>query len=96
MFLYADIEWSSGSGAVAGINAGDGINHIIIPGSRTSSILNIEETSNVGVPGIWIFRVGEGTYVRMHVRMYVGALKCCECVHTDTVNACIHRCYIYT
>ena len=61
MFLYADIEWTSGGGAVAGINAGDGINHVTIPGSRTLSILNIEETSNVGVPGVWIFRVGEST-----------------------------------
>ena len=60
MFVYADIEWTSSAGALAGINAGDGVNHVTIPGSRTSSILNIEETSNVGVPGVWIFRVGGG------------------------------------
>ena len=46
---------------MAGINVGDGINHVTIPGSRTSSILNIGETSNVGEPGVWIFRVDRGT-----------------------------------
>ena len=51
---------SSSDGAVVGINVGDGINHVTIPGSRTSSILNIEVTSNVGVPGTWIFRVDRG------------------------------------
>ena len=63
--MYADIEWTSGAGALAGINAGDGVNHVTIPGSRTPSILNIEETSNIGVPGVWIFRVGGGIYIIM-------------------------------
>ena len=48
-------------GALAGVNAGDGVNHITLPGSLTSNILDIEETSNVGNPGVWIFGVGEGT-----------------------------------
>ena len=59
MFLYGDIQWG-GSRALAGINAGDRVNHITIPGSRTSRMLDIEETSNVGVAGMWIFRVGGG------------------------------------
>ena len=70
MFLYADIEWISNVGALAGINAGDGVNHVTIPGSRTSSILNIEETSNVGVPGVWIFRVGGGVYLTTYIATY--------------------------
>ena len=61
IFQYDDIQWTSSSGAaLAGINVGDGVNHVTIPGSRTSSILDIEETSNVGVPGVWIFRVDRG------------------------------------
>ena len=61
IFIYDDIQWtSSGDEAVAGINFGDGVGHITIPGSQTSSIINIAETSNVGIPGIWIFRVSEG------------------------------------
>ena len=64
MFLYGDIQWINGV-ALAGINAGDGMNHITIPGSLTSSIVNIEETSNVGIPGVWIFRIQEGKW--MHI-----------------------------
>ena len=73
MFLYADgmIQWTTGddSGgfnglggteALAGINAGDGINSVTIPGSLTPDIINIAQTSNVGIPGIWMFKVGEG------------------------------------
>jgi len=73
MFLYPDgrIQWttgddSGGSGglggieALAGINAGDGENFILIPESRTRSIINIAHTSNVGNPGVWIFRVDHG------------------------------------
>ena len=60
MFLYADggIQWSRN--IVAGINAGNGINYTTIPGSRTSSIMGISRTSNVGILGIWMFKVDEG------------------------------------
>jgi len=73
IFLYADggIQWTTGdeSGginglggteALAGINAGDSTNFITIPGSLTPSIINITQTSNVGIPGVWMFKVGEG------------------------------------
>jgi len=68
MFLYADgrIQWTTGdrSGgddglggteALAGIDGGDGFNFVTIPGSQTPSIINISQTSNVGIPGIWMF-----------------------------------------
>ena len=73
MFIYADggIQWTTGddSGgtnglggteALAGINVGDGINHITVPGSLTPSIISIDQTSNVGNPGVWMFRLNEG------------------------------------
>ena len=73
LFLYADggIQWTTafssggtggfgGNEAVAGISAGDGVNFVTIPGSFTPSIINIDNTSNVGVPGVWIFKVGTG------------------------------------
>ena len=53
----------SGTEALAGINAGDRINHVTLPGSRTSVITNIARTSNVDVPGVWMFQVGRGIYV---------------------------------
>ena len=76
MFLYADIQWIiSYYGSLAGIDAGDGFNHITIPESRTLNILNIDEASNVGTPGVWIFKVGEGTYAQtlhtLHIYTYM-------------------------
>ena len=73
MFVYPNgkMQWTTGddSGgidglggteAVAGINTGDGVNSITIPGSLTPSIINISQTSNVGIPGVWMFTVGKG------------------------------------
>ena len=71
MFLYADgeMQWTTGDDsngtnglggdiAVAGINAGDGVRAVTIPDSL---IPNISQTSNVGIPGVWMFKVSEGT-----------------------------------
>ena len=82
MFLYADgeIQWTTGddSGginglggteALAGINAGDDVNSITIPGSLSPSIINITQTTNVGIPGVWMFKVDESnacTYVHSY------------------------------
>ena len=60
IFLYADGEIQWGNGSLAGINAGDGVNSVTIPGSLTPSIINIAQTSNVGIPGVWIFQVDRG------------------------------------
>ena len=78
MFIYADggIQWTTGDdsggtnglggiAALAGINAGDGINSITVPGSLTPDIINIDQTSNVGNPGVWMFKVDEGTLVNI-------------------------------
>ena len=84
ILLYADgeIQWTTGddSGgvdglggteAVVGINVGDGINSITIPGSMTPSIINIAQTSNVGIPGMWIFQVGSGKLLHVFVCAYI-------------------------
>ena len=84
MFLYADgrMQWTTGdlSGgddgvggteALAGINAGDGINFVTIPGSRTSNIVNIAKTSNVGIPGIWIFKPTQGKICEVVQNIYI-------------------------
>ena len=70
IFLYADgeIQWTTGdhsggtnglggTAAQAGFNAGDGNHSATVPGSQTPSIINIANTSNVDVPGMWIFQV---------------------------------------
>jgi hypothetical protein len=43
--------------ALAGINAGDGVNYISL-GEFASPKENIVDGSNVGTSGKWIFRVG--------------------------------------
>ena len=53
--IYGDIQW--GSGAQIGFNAGDGIKSFMVPGARSSSTLNMETMSNVGKPGLFIYRV---------------------------------------
>ena len=74
--MYADgeIQWTTGSAssgvdglggqsAQVGFNVGDG-RHTVIPASRTDAIINITHTSNVGTPGMWVFRVdGEDVVV---------------------------------
>ena len=72
IFLYADggIQWTTGDNsggaggrggtpAVAGVNAGDGIQSATVPGSKTRDIINIAMTSNVEIPGMWVFKVNE-------------------------------------
>ena len=70
LYAYERIQWTTGgtnnglggTEALAGINAGDGANYISIPGSLTPDIINIFEYSNVGMPGKWIYKVGQGKF----------------------------------
>ncbi|XP_013419198.1 sushi domain-containing protein 2 [Lingula anatina] len=70
IFNYKEVTWttgtaSGGSGglggtpAQVGFNAGDGLRYFSVPGSRTSAIVDVETTTNVNVPGRWIFRVDD-------------------------------------
>ena len=72
IFLYADgeIQWttgdaSGGSGGLGGtpaqigFNAGDGIKSASLLESQTGAIINVTMTSNVDIPGMYIFQVDE-------------------------------------
>ncbi|XP_054855760.1 sushi, nidogen and EGF-like domain-containing protein 1 [Eublepharis macularius] len=72
MLNYAGIQWTTGTAsggsastglggtpAQAGFDSGDKINYYNIPSSRTPGIINIASTTNVGVPGKWVFQVDE-------------------------------------
>ena len=67
LYVHDKIQWTTGNTldglggteAVAGINAGDGVNYVTIHGSLTPEIINITETSNVGIPGVWMFRLSK-------------------------------------
>ena len=72
IFLYADglIQWTTGDAsggsnglggtqAQIGFNAGDSVNYLAVPGSRTPVVINITSASNILVPGQWIYAVHE-------------------------------------
>lgn len=70
-FRYDQLEWTTGDAsegedglggtpAQAGYDAGDGVNFFTLPGSRTSEVLDLATTSNIGVPGEWLFSIREG------------------------------------
>ena len=72
-FLYNDIQWTTGDAsggtggfggtpAQVGFNAGDGT-FFSLQGSQTAAIVDIEGTTNVGVPGQYTFRVDEAEIV---------------------------------
>ncbi|CAH2319465.1 alpha-tectorin [Pelobates cultripes] len=70
IFNYAEITWTTGTAsggdpltglggvmAQAGFNGGNSTNFFSVPGSRSPEIVNIEETTNVNVPGRWLFKI---------------------------------------
>ncbi|XP_073243989.1 sushi domain-containing protein 2-like [Porites lutea] len=73
IFNYNRIMWTTGTAsggnsqglggtpAQAGFNAGDGIRFFQINGSRTGDVVNLPSTSNVAVPGQWMFRTDEAS-----------------------------------
>ena len=54
-FIYHDIQW--GVDANIGFNAGDGMRSFMLPGALTNQVLNIDGGSNVGMTGVYIYRV---------------------------------------
>ncbi|XP_071031171.1 alpha-tectorin [Oncorhynchus clarkii lewisi] len=70
MFNYGEINWSTGtasggdpltglggSTAQSGFNGGEIGNFLNLPGSRSNAVVEIERTTNVNLPGRWVFRV---------------------------------------
>jgi len=55
LFLYKDIQWGN-SGTSVGFNAGDGLRGYNLPFTMSFSL---PLYSNVGRPGVFIFRVDE-------------------------------------
>ena len=73
IYQYADdeIQWTTGSAsggtdglggkaALVGYNAGDCIRYKTVRESMTTEIINVTRTSNVGMPGVYVFKV-DGT-----------------------------------
>ncbi|KAK6040008.1 Nidogen-like protein [Cooperia oncophora] len=54
--LYKDMQW--GDGAEAAIMTNDISSSVSLPGSGTQGIEQLTQLSNIGQPGIWLFRIG--------------------------------------
>ncbi|XP_053072051.1 sushi, nidogen and EGF-like domain-containing protein 1 isoform X8 [Acinonyx jubatus] len=94
IFNYESITWTTGThassggdttglggiAAQAGFNAGDGRRYFSIPGSRTADMVEVETTTNVGVPGRWAFRIDDA-------QVRVGG-----CGHTTSVCLALRPC----
>jgi MYXO-CTERM domain-containing protein len=114
-FRYNTCGWttgdaSGGSGgfggtpAQAGFDAGNEMDFVEIPGSRTMAILDVCTTSNVGMPGIWRFSVrggavscpgtGEPCDTGMQGACGIGVTQCfgagtiCSGIGTSTPERC--------
>ena len=98
IFLYADLQWTTGDGsfgtdglggteALAGINAGDGINSVTIPGSLSPSIINLVTTSNVGVPGVWVFKIGQGCEFVRYTKFMISLISSLKSNNLLTVGS---------
>ena len=56
LFIYGDIEWGF---ANIGFNAGDNLRSFMVPGALSLQSRDIEEGSNVGRTGVYIYRVDQ-------------------------------------
>ena len=65
VFIYDNIEW--GGEAQIGFNAGDGHTYHMLSEALTRQTLNMDEKTNVGVPGFFVFRVDSKSYKDLFV-----------------------------
>ena len=55
VFIYQDIQ--SGYAAQIGFNAGDDLTSFSLPGALTYQTPYIDEQSNMGMPGVFVYRI---------------------------------------
>ena len=96
IFLYGEIQWTAGEAksggvirhggtpALVGVNAGDEVRQFSVSESLRGDIININTTSNIGVPGVWIFQVnGEQTSVNGKIKVYGIVFSCFNQIKPD-------------
>ena len=57
IFSYKDIQWGNREDITIGFRSGD--NSYLLPASLVDPFVNITTTSNVGVPGLFVYRVDQ-------------------------------------
>jgi receptor-type tyrosine-protein phosphatase Q/CUB/sushi domain-containing protein len=94
IFLYPDngIQWTtgtaSGTPALAGINPGYDNLFFTIPTSLTDAVINISQTSNMGIPGKWMVRIDQQNTIHPVGSICSEACKSNPCPNGAT---CIER-----
>lgn len=68
LFIYGDVTWGR---AGIGFNAGDGKRSYTLPGSLDESTQEVEESSNVGVEGVYMYRVDQNKIINPEGRFEV-------------------------
>ena len=58
LFLYENIQWTEWPVNI-GFNAGDGTGAYNMPGALTAAVQDVDDGSNIGVKGVYIFCVDE-------------------------------------
>ena len=72
-FIYYDIQWAGFLGTQLGFGAGDGIHSLRLSEAfNTSAVLNLESTSNIDIPGHYLFRVDAMQIVQPKGVLYGG------------------------
>ena len=76
LYLYKDIQFITEL-TIVGFNAGDGIRSYTLP---DSDVLNLTATSNVGYPGVHMFRVDQNDIAGMPLSMWAVVMRdYCTC-----------------
>lgn len=95
LFLYNDIQWVTadrsggieglgGTSATVGLNLGDGIHYLLVPGSGTSEVVDLDHSSNngLGIEGLYIFKT--------HATVAPGPMYCYSYGDTDKYEEGVH------
>ena len=82
LFSYGDIQW--GEGENIGFRSLD--RDFYVPGAFTAATVDIKKTSNVGVPGLYIYRVDQESIIEPRFN-YTGESK----VHTSISSSINER-----
>ena len=65
VFIYKDINW--GQRAQIGFNVGDGYTAFVFPEALSDETRSIDEYSNVGEPGVFIYRIDGRSSFSLHL-----------------------------
>ncbi|CAD5215564.1 unnamed protein product [Bursaphelenchus okinawaensis] len=97
-FIYNNIGWTQG--AEAGFNGGQDSKFYALPTSGTGNIMYLEEYGNTGIPGEWMFELGDDRIVRCKAGLKgdtcdeecalgewgIDCVGCCHCTGNSTCD----------